>query len=60
MYFTKLMPVALAATVPIVVAAPFQFEERQSSICRQAVAELGQATAYYESVAATWNGEAAV
>ena len=60
MYFTKLIPVALAATAPIVVAAPFQFEERQSNICQQALAELAQTATYYEGVTANWNGDAAV
>lgn len=60
MYFTKLISIALAATVATVAAAPFQLQERQSSACQQALAELSQASAYYESVAAQWVGEAAV
>ncbi|KAF7173997.1 hypothetical protein CNMCM5623_006259 [Aspergillus felis] len=41
-------------------AAPFQLEERQSNACQQALAELNQASSYYSSVAAKWNGEAAI
>lgn len=60
MYFTKLIPLALAAIAPVVVAAPFQLEERQSSNCQQALAELGQAAAYYKSATNAWTGAAAV
>lgn len=60
MYLTKLISVALTATVATVAAAPFQLEQRQSSDCQQALAALNQASAYYESATANWNGEAAV
>ncbi|GIJ81519.1 hypothetical protein Asppvi_000018 [Aspergillus pseudoviridinutans] len=59
MYLTKLISFALVATIATAAAAPFQLEERQSNACQQALAELNQASSYYTSVAAKWNGDAA-
>ncbi|KAJ5605650.1 hypothetical protein N7510_008431 [Penicillium lagena] len=59
MYLTKFISIILTATGAIVAAAPFQLEERQSSICAEALSELSQTAAYYESVGANLEGVAA-
>ena len=60
MYLTKLISITLTATVANVAASPAQLAERQSSACDQAIAELSQAAAYYQSLVQNWEGAALV